>query len=114
MRTTLAVTGLLAAVVLAGCGGDAAPTGKWLQEGQGHAWEIEFAADGRFMIHGDGPDHSSHDHCNGTWAREGGNFVLRGRWDHTGKDVRWNATLEEGALEVQSEPGGGVRRFRRK
>lgn len=105
---------------LAGCGPGAA-TGlgdsKWQEEGQGHEWQIEFAADGRFIVHGDGPDHSSHDHCRGTWAADQGGakdaFQLTGRWDHARKDVAWRATLRNERLQLDTGPGEPTRVFRR-
>ncbi len=101
-------------LALFACGSSDPLVGKWAEVDAQHGWEIEFAADGRMMIHGEGADHGSHDHCNGTWQQDGQTLRITGRWESAGKDAAWTATIQDDVLTLTPAAGEGVRRLRRR
>jgi hypothetical protein len=80
---------LCAVVLVPACGKVAAPVlaGVWKEAGatkHGHVLEFDSGSD-KFLLHGPGDDHGSHDPFAGTFQVEGAEVVLRGVWESNGK-----------------------------
>lgn len=88
LRVLLGVA-LCASVLVPACSEASAPNlvGVWKEAGvakHGHVLEFDSKSD-KFLLHGPGDDHGSHDHFAGTFQVEGAEVVLRGVWESNGK-----------------------------
>jgi len=98
MRTLLLTVPLL---VLAACGSTHPLAGHWHEQKQaGISLNFDDKSD-KFLGHGHGTDHSSHDHLRGTYRLEGAALEIQGSWDGTGEAVHWKGTLNGGQIEFR-------------
>ncbi len=101
MRTaTLLLLGSLA--LLASCGNKHPLAGTWHADGEnGISMNFDDKSD-KFLGHGAGTDHASHDHLRGTYVLQGTALELQGAWDGTGEKVHWKGSIRgDGKLEFR-------------
>lgn len=98
MRTLLLTVPLL---VLAACGSSHPLAGHWHEQKQdGISLNFDDKSD-KFLGHGHGTDHSSHDHLHGTYRLEGAALEIKGTWEETKEEVHWKGTLNGGQIEFR-------------
>ncbi|MEY4673417.1 MAG: hypothetical protein RL148_1201 [Planctomycetota bacterium] len=88
--------------LLASCGNRHPLDGTWHADAAGGiSMNFDDKSD-KFLGHGAGSDHASHDHLRGTYLLQGSALELQGTWDGTGEKVHWKGRIrEDGKLEFR-------------
>lgn len=98
MRTHLLAVPLL---ILAACGSSHPLAGHWHEQKQDGIYLTFDDQSDKFLGHGHGNDHSSHDHLHGTYRLEGTVLEIKGTWADAKESVHWKGTLNGGVIEFR-------------